>query len=434
MIARLSNNIKLSYNNNDISFRHKSQQRKVTDVAPSNEQLLDNPVIYLNENLTKAEKAVLNHYLALSNTFQDIYFAQSTIGKKTGYSRKSINKILKRLRELGLLDYNYKHMNTCDYKVSSWFNNKEIRDKLKVLFSSLHYLPLIWIIASQASTQHLFSQYKYIYKENISYKENRHEIFEFNNFHKINFEQKRENLDMSAFEQAIDSVLNESHNTPKHISSLQPILKLTDYGTRYLECFPLEALQFAATRTLVKRELTGNPWSYFNKLLQIYCQERNFEPDTSHLPVQQPYTSGLVLLDKLALKKWLASSSSFLKEGKQADRQSQALCCASCTLNKTQGPLKSTGADRLCDKERKANASLPGFNSAGEPYAQAREKIYKEWSDANGVLRFVSTIKLIGWDETRTFLNQILPPEDQLPAEQPSNLVEFTRSRISSPF
>lgn len=377
----------LSYKNNNISFRSRCQQRNVSDVIPSNKDLLENPAGYLDKNLNSGEKVILNHYLALSNTFENIFFAQSTIAKKTGYTREYVNKSLKKLRTLGLLDYNYKHMNTCDYKISSWFLNKEIRDKLRVLFSSLKYLPLIWIIATQATNQRAFTQYKLIYEDFINDHENRHDIFYFNNFHKLNSEQKRGDLDLKAFSDTLDNALNQSHNPetifPDYIEQLQPILHLTTHGKYHLSCFSFEAIKFAI-QPLERAQLTGSSWRYFEKVLKSYCTNNNEEPNWNglngittaelELPMVAHETSQL---NKTAIKEWLRSFPSPFKKGNKqlasvvaqaagqrtwiknekahfcCHRCTGKYCCGDCELNKGQGPMKITGKMRMCIVDRK---------------------------------------------------------------------------------
>lgn len=375
-----SNNIKLSYKHNTISFRHKSQQRKVTDVVPLNKELLDNPQKYLSENLSHGEKVILNHYLALANTFQDIYFSQSTIAKKTGYSREYVNRKLKKLRTHGLLDYNYNHMNTCDYKISSWFSIREIREKLKDLFSSLHYLPLIWIIASNAVFQLDGTQYINIRE---SHRENWTEsylTFEFNELNRVDYNKKRENLDMTAFIQALDSSDNHSHNDliPPYIHQLQPIFNLTTHGKYYLSSYPLAALQYAS-QPLIKAQPTSI-WRYFDKILKNYCEQQNVEPnwqilhDLPREVIDQPMVvKETGSIDKRALKNWLSGTQELAKQSIKRNTTSQPTtqrtwvlgkrvrffccddcldkyCCGTCEINKLFGPLASSGKMQICEK------------------------------------------------------------------------------------
>ncbi len=381
MSFNLSNNKQLSCTNNDISFRSKCQQRKVIDIVPTQKELLDNPLGYLENNLSKGEKVILNHYLGLSNQFDNIYYAQSTIAKKTGYTREYTNKKLKRLRELGLIDYNYKHMKTCDYKISSWFLNPEIREKLKSLFSSLRYLPLIWILASNAINQTLFTQSINTYNEFIQEHENRFDIFHFNNFHKLKSYEKKGDLDLKAFSDAVDSAFSTTHNldipAPIYLSGLKDIFKLTEYGIKYISCYSLPNIIWSMERLLAKQDLTGNQWTYFNKLLSVYCKENNVEPDWSNLPVvPAAATKELQSVDRKAIKEWLANSSSlsFRKKEKLASviplaqvkrtwvtkgskeccyRCKGKYCCGNCELNKQLGPMKVTGNMRTCDMQRK---------------------------------------------------------------------------------
>ena len=438
MKFNLSNNIKLSCKNNIIPSRTKSQT--LTDIVPQSEAILYNIADYIQSNFSKIDILITGFIITARYNYKDIHHSQSTIARKVGCSREHVNRILRKLKKLGLVNYIYRHMTSCLYRLSSFFDQRETRQQLRKYFPILWYLPVIWLMPNETVIDKNITQLKNLYEDKIENFENRHEIFDFNNFHKLNFDKKEKDLDMKAFSEALDSTDNTSHNLnttfPDYIETSAPILKLTGYGKAYLSCFSIEAVSFAFGKILAKDQLTGNPWSYFNKLLTGYYQDRNIEPNWHNLPdVPSPITRDLQFIDKQAVRKWIAGSSSIFRKEKekQADRQSQAYCCPSCHLNKTQGLLKVTGNLRMCDKQRTKQG--PEYTDrSGELRNEAKEKLFKSWSTLDGIMDFAKMVKLIGWTQVRFNVNGFLLPDDWLPVEEPTDIVRFIVDKVNMPF
>ena len=372
--------------------------------------------------------------------------AQRTIAAKYGYSRKQINVLLQVLRELGFINYIYRHMQTCLYKVSTVFENLEVRKKLAKIFPVLYLGNLSSLVVSREDLDKKVTQIQLAREDLYISKRERYSEYDFYMHHSYNIDQKPEHPikkeDLEMFEQIIDKEFSKnipSHNHPDYLVALQPILNLTDYGMEYVGSYPLEAISFAVGRIAVKQNLTGNPWNYFDKLLSIACQEKGLQADLQKLPAfYAPATKGFQIENKAPVNQWIARFSPILKKGKekQATHQGQAreaICCANCQLNKTQ-PYYPSGnkANRICDRFRKSVEDNPLYNNAGELYSHAQEVIYKDWNTIEGMVRFNETVKLLGWESCREILNGLLPPHDAFPLDKPSDIASFMVDKIAA--
>lgn len=442
MIYNQSSNVKLSRTSNIIPSLRQCQQRKTKDVFPANETILYNPIGYFQENFNKPRKIILNYLLALGNIFKDIYLTQSYIANKTGYSREYINRILSEFRELGLIDYNYRHLTSCEYQISSWFLKRETRKKLSAIFTALLFSPLVWLmpISKPAITQLL-------YKENIYNWENRFNILEFENFHKQQQQEIPTNTQREKFMEILENSNSHNIEIPDYIEELAKIFNLTQYGKRYVGGFGKAIVEFAGRRTLAKKDLTGNPWLYFDKLLHIRCSELNEAPNWDTLGNPEPITGDLRSFNKEKLKSWYASffSISLRNRGNLANHQSQAresrggsnkntYCCGACEINQTQGPMKYTGKYQLCDKIRKENAEKPGYNSGGELFSEAKKNLYAKWGTLEGVKDLEETRKRFGYQFIKKHVDDLLAPEDHFPDQEPENFMQYVFARVTSPF
>jgi len=350
-------------------FRKKAYQRTTIDRIPINIDFY---------KLNEAQRSTLNQMIGMSNVLDYIYPTQSHIAKKTGYSRKQTNISLNSLRELNLVDYNYRHLTSCEYQLSSYFNDRETRNRLVKILPNLWYLPISWIRSSEAMIQEKVTQYNNIKENIISEYNDRYAIFEFNTFHKVYFDKKdvikptKEEIEM--FAKILDDTFDASHN---YLQELQPILKLTPKGIKYLQCYPIAALCFALER-LAKATQLSNGWAYFDKLIRVYCSDNVIKVDYSRLETSnEPFISEpIVSLDKAAVALWLGCFNA--KKAKQLNNQTQPraertwavgnrakhfccdscldkYCCGSCEINKTHGALKVSGGMQLCDKLRTSN-------------------------------------------------------------------------------
>lgn len=98
---------------------------------------------------TPTFRRIFNVIVCLSNKYFTVYPSQSTIARFSGISRQECNKYLREMKELGLIASLYRHMNSCLYKLSSWFLDYKVRYNLDHIISSFKVLPLAWLIAGK---------------------------------------------------------------------------------------------------------------------------------------------------------------------------------------------------------------------------------------------------------------------------------------------
>jgi hypothetical protein len=97
-------------------------------------------------NCTDTDRAVIGFLLSMSCKLPTLYFAQETIAQETGVSRGHVNRVIKKLAHLGLIDKIYRHMTTCLYVINSSFNDPFILSKLTPIFPWLKTLFNILLI------------------------------------------------------------------------------------------------------------------------------------------------------------------------------------------------------------------------------------------------------------------------------------------------
>ena len=137
----LSNINELSRIINSKSYRTKNQDRVLTDVKPTHPGAIWNPEEWFRITFSNLEIKILNSFIALSNKYSTIYVSESSIAKYAGCCIRTVIRAIKKLKSFGLLDFNYRHLKTNTYKVSSYFMDINLRKKMCKLIKSLWYLP-----------------------------------------------------------------------------------------------------------------------------------------------------------------------------------------------------------------------------------------------------------------------------------------------------
>lgn len=129
---------------------------------------MNDPVLFF-ESLSEAEREVLNYLLVWGNSFNSLYFTQSTIARGIGRSRGHVNRALYIFESCGLIASNYRHKTSNLYKISVWFQDIKVREKLAYLFKAFRWFPIA-LLATQFTNANppLFSgsvtqEVKYLY-------------------------------------------------------------------------------------------------------------------------------------------------------------------------------------------------------------------------------------------------------------------------------
>jgi len=102
------------------------------------QKMLDNPREFFKQFTTR-QRAVLNKIFYFDSTTGRVYMRQDTLGKWCGFSREHVNRFLAKLKELGIISWMGRYMQSCVYYVNPIFRDCFFRSKLKHLFSALAY-------------------------------------------------------------------------------------------------------------------------------------------------------------------------------------------------------------------------------------------------------------------------------------------------------
>ena len=82
---------------------------------------------YFISSLLPQEMKVLQLLWWFRSKGLSIHCAQAYIGLKTGYARETINRLLRRFRDIGLINWTYRHRHTCVYFFSALFDDPEMK-------------------------------------------------------------------------------------------------------------------------------------------------------------------------------------------------------------------------------------------------------------------------------------------------------------------
>lgn len=91
---------------------------------------------------TPGEGRVMNHLIAGTNCWEEFFAGQERIGKSVGLARETVNRLIMRLRELGLVIVVNRPYKSNLYYIHPLFNNSYLRERLRHVFKAFKYLPL----------------------------------------------------------------------------------------------------------------------------------------------------------------------------------------------------------------------------------------------------------------------------------------------------
>lgn len=107
-----------------------------------NPEIIVNPFKYFSD-WTIRQLRVLNCLFYWSATTGEIFIRQDTLARYAGYkSREHVNRLLGELIESGIIASYYRHKTSCLYKVSSFFNDHNVRTILRPLFNALKFFSI----------------------------------------------------------------------------------------------------------------------------------------------------------------------------------------------------------------------------------------------------------------------------------------------------
>lgn len=104
--------------------------------------VLNCPVDYIVRTLTKTQIAVYNFLLVWENSFRVLFFAQDTIALSLKISRCTVNRAIRDLKKLGLLAVKNRGRTSCEYRITRWLRDINVRESLKNIFSAFLTFPV----------------------------------------------------------------------------------------------------------------------------------------------------------------------------------------------------------------------------------------------------------------------------------------------------
>lgn len=213
------------------------------------------------ENLSLPERKVMNIILYLTGHHQKVWVCQSTLAAYAGISREWCNRLLSRLRSLGLIgminrgyDGLRQKGRTCLYSVADWFGSDQTRFSLQKYFPALRQQSLIH-----------FTQY--IINITESYRNRKGTARS----------DTTKRVERTVFSQKGETVSYEASKAIQNVN----VIKLTRAGQIQLSGFPDEAVLYAQ-KSMARKPLTSlptTPFAYFYGICKAYCARKSIPLD-----------------------------------------------------------------------------------------------------------------------------------------------------------
>lgn len=111
------------------------------------QEIKENPEEYFSQ-CRDPERRLLNYLLFLHSTCGVVYPTVSKIAREAGITREHAHRLLRKMKEDGILATNYRHMRSSLYRTSSFFSGEDIRKRLQPYFSALKIIPLVFLLST----------------------------------------------------------------------------------------------------------------------------------------------------------------------------------------------------------------------------------------------------------------------------------------------
>lgn len=296
------------------------------------------------------------------NRYNFFWASQSYLAKQLGVTREQINRIFKRLTELGLITKIYRHMDTCLVRISSWFFKTEVRAILAPFFSNLSYFSLLFLTTPNLAFNHQIDR-NVTQALFINYKSNIGIDYGTNTRARARTEISNGNS-MSNNEESFNRLI-----TPE-LKQLTDSIGLTKTGQAKLLAFPSEAHKHAL-KNIGMITSAMKPFDYLCAILNKWCQKNNRKPEYAHVfLIMQTYRLNETdnRIDK-----------SLIKLNKNSKLISDIHTLQTCTPSQ-QGPVtpkkwsdEHTLKQELESKEKMLGGINKSIEHYGEWYANAKK-------------------------------------------------------------
>lgn len=283
------------------------------------------------ENLTPSVRLVANYYFGTANIRKSIFVSQTLVAKKLGICRKTVNRALKLLHELGIItkiDRGWKEdrtriKKTCYYIINKLFFYQEIRNRYKHIFLALSYLVIfcnfesIFGIWSKDERQ----QYNGVVSGIKSYTNS---LF-INTNTKLRISSNYQRRDKTTYCSSTynrSNVVQKNKDVVLNRSIIYTYAEFNDEAKKQLSVFP-DKVHIEAIQILKGKTNLVNPVGYYRGVCIKICQRMNIlyeQPDIGKgvpqltLPIRTPSVIGN---DSVVLSK----NKSFKEEIKQPTKQ-----------------------------------------------------------------------------------------------------------------
>jgi len=220
---------------------------------------------------SKCYQAVLNYFLYLNGKFNEIDVSQSKIAERVGYSRRQVSRVLLQLMKDGLIYSHYRHLKTCVYELSSFFNYKSKIETVRELS------PFFGTLSQNVSQTKLRCNIK---KTTFKLLTNSRKG-PGNDLAKLS----KEEIDRLKHNRRI-SRIRETMEAPKPIPQVINDIKslgLTKQAKMQLTVFPDEAIRYADGEMMDGSINVENMFGLFYKFCKGYCDRRSIKLNWTHL-------------------------------------------------------------------------------------------------------------------------------------------------------
>lgn len=276
---------------------------QVKDVEPIKE-VQYNPLSSLQKYLTRSDIMVLNEIIGLGRRFPDIYIKHETIASTIGRCRKTVLRSVSKLKELGLLNYLFRHNKSSLYRPSSFLLRDWVRSSLKQILPALSWISSKFLLMGtfayqslQTEMSHDINKNRFIYLSTVSIK---HRLVNYDN-------------NKGAKKVKIGEVMNP------RIEKLRELLNLEFHEANGLSKYPdwildkalkridgIQSVQYKSQYlfALCEKELNPPPRieRAYNHLKKKYSNTSNnsYDDNQPKPPAYKEYKSNPVVLEKMS--------------------------------------------------------------------------------------------------------------------------------------
>lgn len=151
--------------NNLILFPRYVNSFQVEDIQPI-EEVQRNPQSYLLKTTTHSDRLVFTELIRIARIKQDVYVSHETIAKNIKRCRRTVQRAIKKLRDIGLVNYLYRPNKSSLYRPSSFLLLEWVRNLLKDVIPTLSWISIAFLTAGQFAPSSIQTEMSHDIKQN----------------------------------------------------------------------------------------------------------------------------------------------------------------------------------------------------------------------------------------------------------------------------